>query len=198
MPKFKSREEYEEWKASLSRERESASDQSEPWKKPVLIRLIGWAFIVLSVFMISGGISGLASSALLNEIEFDITSLKEETYNMPELFHVFLFILKYSIELSFLFILIAFFVLISGIFFLQLKGWARTALEVFSWAAAAVVVAGVTLWVSAWMDAPDAPSAAASMFGAMIGVIVLAFYASVPVTALIVLRRRSVKDFFTY
>lgn len=198
MPKFKSREEYEEWKASLSGERESASGQPEPWKKPVLIQLIGWAFIVLSVFMIFGGISGLASAAMLNEMEFDITSLKEETYNMPELFHVFLFILKYSIEVSFLFILVAFFVLISGIFFLQLKGWARTALELFSWAAAAVFVAGVILWVSAWMDAPDAPSAAASMFGVMIGVIVLAFYASVPVTALIVLRRRSVKNFFTY
>lgn len=197
MPKFKSREEYEEWKASRSGQRERASDEPEPWKKPVLIRLIGWAFIIFSIFMIFGGISGLTSATMLNAMEFDILSLREETYNMPALFHVFLFILKYSIEFSFLFIMVAFFILIAGISFLQLKRWARTALEVFSWAAAAVTVAGAILWVSAWMNAPDAPSAAASMFGAMIGVIVLTFYASVPVTALIVLRRRSVREFFT-
>ncbi|NIS75059.1 MAG: hypothetical protein GTO08_07225 [Deltaproteobacteria bacterium] len=115
---------------------------------------------------------------------------------MPVLFHVFLFTLKHSIELSFLFTLFGFFVLIAGIFFLQLKAWARTALEVFSWSAAAVVVCGAVLWVSAWVNTPDSSSASASLLGAMIGVIVLAVYASVPVTALIVLRRQSVREFF--
>ncbi len=196
MPKFRSREEYEQWKASQAVERKSASVLQEPWKKPVLVQLIGWAFIVLSVFMILGGLSGLSGSAFLVKMELDITAMEKGLTGMPVLFHVFLFTLKHSIELSFLFTLFGFFVLIAGIFFLQLKAWARTALEVFSWSAAAVVVCGAVLWVSAWVNTPDSSSASASLLGAMIGVIVLAVYASVPVTALIVLRRQSVREFF--
>lgn len=195
MPRFKSHEEYERWKAERLRHQSRTDLQSRFRKRPGLVLAIGWGFIVLAIFMILSGLSGLPSAAFMEEVVSNFSETDTGYKNFPALFKVFLFSMKHITILSLLFILIALFVLGAGVFFLKMKPWARTVLEVFSWVALVFIIGTGLLWAAAWMGGQDS-SAPFSMFGVTIGFVIMLLYAAVPVTALVLLRYKSVREAF--
>jgi hypothetical protein len=198
MPKFKSREEYEQWKANRLEFKNGADIQPRPNKKPGLILAVGWGFIALSCLMILGGLSGLIWSIQLQQIEFNFGSMESisDLNEMPGIFKLFLFVLRHPMFFAFLLTCFAVLVLIAGIFFLMLKTWAKISLEVFSWIALALFAIIGILWVSFWFSGPESGGGFLSCFGSLVGIFVGGVYAAVPVTAIIVLRRPAVKEAF--
>jgi hypothetical protein len=195
MPRLKSHEEYERWKAERFKRQSKTDLQSRFQKRPGLVLAIGWGFIVLAVFMILSGLSGLPSAAFMEEAVSNFSETYTGYGKIPALFKVFLFSIKHIRALSLLFILIAIFVLVTGIFFLKLKPWARTVLEAFSWVALVFIIGTGFLWADVWISGPDS-SASISMIGVTIGFIIMIIYAAVPVTALVLLRYKSVREAF--
>ncbi|UCF87124.1 MAG: hypothetical protein JSV71_06505 [Nitrospiraceae bacterium] len=76
-----------------------------------------------------------------------------------------------------------------------MKPWARTVLEIFSWFALFFIISIGILWTDAWIGGHN-PSASFSMFGVTMGLVIMLLYAAVPVTALVLLRYRSVRAAF--
>ncbi|TNF54838.1 hypothetical protein EP227_03660 [bacterium] len=195
MPRLKSHEDYERWKAERLKRQSRTDLESRFRKRPGLVLAIGWGFIVLAIFMILSGLSGLPSAAFMEEVVSDVPEADTGYRKFPALFKVFLFSIKHITALSLLCIFIALVVLVTGVFFLKMKSWARTVLEIFSWFALVFIVSIGILWADAWVGGHD-PSASFSMFGVTMGLVIMLFYAAVPVTALVLLRYRSVRAAF--
>jgi hypothetical protein len=198
MPKFKNREEYERWKetkAGTNNERETGN---LPGKGTGLVLFVGLGFIFVSCIMIVSGLSGLTMSIYMHDFlgQFQ-ESMMQDVDAMPEdlplLFSVLFLIFRHSLFFSCLFLLISVFVLVSGIFFLKRKPWARTGLEVFSWTSIALITWFTLLWVFMWAGESDS---ATGFFGAGIGIIVMLFYAAVPIAGLFLLRHGSIRKEF--
>ncbi len=78
----------------------------------------------------------------------------------------------------------------------MLKTWAKTSLEVFSWGTVIFIAFLGLLWILTWASASGTSTASSTLFGTVIGLIVTAFYAAIPVTFIVLLRQRSIKDAF--
>jgi hypothetical protein len=91
MPRFKSHEEYERWKAERLRHQSRTDLQSRFRKRPGLVLAIGWGFIVLAIFMILSGLSGLPSAVFMEEVVSNFSETGTGYKNFPALFKVFLF-----------------------------------------------------------------------------------------------------------
>jgi hypothetical protein len=198
MPEFKNREEYERWKETKAGTNNEGKTGNLPAKKTSLVLFVGLGFILVSCIMIVSGLSGLTMSIYMHDFIGQVQeSMLQDADAMPEdlpaLFSLLFFIFRHSLFFSSLFLLISVFVLISGIFLLKRKQWARTGLEVFSWTAIVVISLFTLLWVFMWAGEPDA---AAGFFGAGIGIMVMLFYAAVPIAGLILLRHGSIRKEF--
>ncbi|UCF87125.1 MAG: hypothetical protein JSV71_06510 [Nitrospiraceae bacterium] len=68
MPRLKSHEDYERWKAERLKRQSRTDLESRFRKRPGLVLAIGWGFIVLAIFMILSGLSGLPSAAFMEEV----------------------------------------------------------------------------------------------------------------------------------
>lgn len=195
MPRLRSHEDYERWKVERLKRQSRTDLESRFRKRPGLVLAIGWGFIVLAIFMILSGLSGLPSAAFMEEVASDLPEADTGYRKLPALFKVFLFSMEHITELSLLCIFIALVVLVAGIFFLRMKPWARVVLEVFSWFALVLIIGIGFLWADVWMGGQD-PSATFSMFGVTMGLVIMLLYAAVPITALVLLRDRSVRAAF--
>jgi hypothetical protein len=195
LPKFKNRQEYEIWKASNSGEKEDNFLHKSPDSKPLLVTAIGWGFIVFAFLMILGSLSGLAQSAIFDDFftlfnNFD----KAETspQNMPLFFQIMMFSMRHMMVLAILLLCLAVSVLVASIFFLRLKRWARTFLEVFSWIALGLICIMGILFTSLWFGGP----AFFSMFGVLVSLFITLSFAAIPGAAVFALRNETVKNSF--
>jgi hypothetical protein len=168
-------------------------------KKPILIIMIGWGFIVFAILMILCGISGLIQSSLIQNFfnQAELTNMEPMPDDIPILFRIMLFMIRHMMFFSFLLIVIAVFVLLASIFFLKLKRWARTSLEVFSWAAMVLVCINGILFMSVWISVPQHDSPAFfSVIGVLMGLFITLAIAAIPGTAAVALRLKKVKEVF--
>ncbi|OGW38285.1 MAG: hypothetical protein A2Y97_04690 [Nitrospirae bacterium RBG_13_39_12] len=173
--------------------------QTSSDKKPILLILIGWGFIVFAVLMILGGLSGLIQSSLIQKFfnQANFNNMEPMPDKMPVLFRIMLFMMMHMMFFSSLLVVIAAFVLITGIFFLRLKSWARTSLEIFSWAAMVIACIKGILFMSFWISAPQQDSPAfVSFSGVFVGLFITLAIAAIPGTAAVALRLKKVKELF--
>ena len=164
-------------------------------EKPVIILLIGWGFIVFAVLMLLVGLGGLIQSAIIEQViadQIDFTGMDSPSKDIPLLFQLILFSIRHMMVLSCMVIGIALSVIVVGFFFLKLKNWARITLEVFSWLLLVIVCIKGILFMSVWTGGP----AAFNLFGMLVGLFITVSFAAIPVTAVVVLRLRQVKENF--
>jgi amino acid transporter len=195
MPRFGSREEYENWKAGRLNHRKGSDLRDSYLKRPFLVLAIGWVFIVISCLVVLGGISMALQAAFIQQSGLDPGEMGQIPRDMPVLFELLLFVMKNVMVLSIILTGIGIFALISGFYFLKQRRWARTVLEIISWISAVFITSVGLLWIGFWISGPDSP-AHFSMFGITIGIFIMLVYTAVPVTAIVLLRHNSVKGAF--
>jgi hypothetical protein len=195
MPKFSNREEYEQWKAERNVMRDDAIMHGVSAKRPGMVLALGIGFIVFASILFLNGLGGLVRAMIIQEIDFD--NMETMMTEMPAFFGVLLYVLQNLMVLSLLLTIIAVMVLVSAIYLLKLKVWAKQALEVFSWAVLAFIFIGGFLWVDVWSETSGSSEASFSLFGAGVGIIAALINAAIPITALILLRHRTVREAFS-
>lgn len=166
-------------------------------KRPPLVTVIGWIFIIFSILMILGGVMGLTVySFMLKAGGGNIPPVSED---MPALFKVISIVFQNFGLLVFLQIIFAVFMLIAGIQFLRLQAWAKTALEAISWLGLAFTIGFGILWVDMVSSLPvkegtTVPRDMIDVFGAAAGITIMIVWA-VPIIVIIrLLRGKTVKE----
>ncbi len=104
-------------------------------KRPVSVTVIGWLVVASGIWMLLGGL-GSAMQSLVWSTPFDPLPRK-----MLERFPVYAFIFRHYFAITILQCLISILEIISGIYFLRLRPWARNLIEWICW----VMIVGVLL-----------------------------------------------------
>jgi uncharacterized protein YneF (UPF0154 family) len=169
-------------------------------KRPTAITVIGWIFIVTAILMIfSGGIAFIAFS-YMKQIAEEMPPIAQE---LPNQFRVMRIIFQNFGILALLQVAFAVFVLMASLYFLQLRRWARSALEIVAWLGLVYVVGFGIFWVASWINitssfpASQVPSGLSPMFniiGAIMGGVVTVIWAVPLVIIIIFLRGKTIKD----
>lgn len=138
-------------------------------KRPTCVTVIGWAWIVIGILMCLSSVMALfASSMILSQIS---TESPDAAKNVPAFLRFFplLAVLQFGV---------AIFGIISGVNFLKLKAWSRTALEILTWLILIFVVGFMIFWVASWSFGTASSHAPIgfSIMGAVMGIIVSATY----------------------
>lgn len=194
MTRFGSREEYEKWKAAGTGHPERAGSMRGPQRKPGLILAIGAGFILLACFMMLIGLWGAVASLQVQSMGFPFGEIEQEPDEIPFLFEVMLFCFTHMMTIALAVMVISIFVLSAGIFFLRLKAWAKTALEIFSWISLVFIVIAGFLVIGTWLRGPT--PVFFGIFGVAVWLFFTLVYAAVPVTALVLMRSGTIKDTF--
>lgn len=168
-------------------------------KKPAAVSAVGWIYIAVSGLMILSALMSLVMFAVMRKVtggEFPPMG-----QGMPEGFKFATFMFKHYGLIAFVQLLVAGFGLYSGIEFLRLRAWARTALEVLTWLGLAYIVGFGIFWIVSWMGATSAfppaeaggPTAAFGIFGAVMGLVVSLVFAAPAIIIIVFLRKPEVR-----
>ena len=121
----------------------------------------------------------------------------------PGAFGVVAILFKHFDLLALFQINLAVFIIIASIYFLKLHAWARTALEVVSWLGLTYIVGFGIFWLTAWISAsvsmsggkaPSSESLVFGIFGAVMGVVVIAVYATPLIVIIKFLRGKTIRE----
>jgi len=170
-------------------------------KRPTSVTVIAWIFIGLAALMILSGAMALAMFTFIKYSSggafapppsdelgpFGLAALLMEHFDLLALFQIN----------------IAVFIIISSIYFLKLRSWARTALEVVSWLGLTYVVGFSLFWIASWIfmssSGPRGQGASAEplifgIFGAIMGIVVMAVYAAPLIAIIWFLRGKTIRE----
>ena len=161
--------------------------------RPAAVTVIGWCAVVLGVLTILSGVMGLFVAGVL-------PALEEVPVDISIAFPPWLF--EHWTDLSIAQIVLAVVVVIAGVGFLQLRPWARTAIEVLTWLSGLATLAFCWFWVqlarSLAAQLPDDPSFpfSAGLF-ITVGVVVVAVCIVPLVVTIRVLRAPAIRAAMT-
>ncbi len=174
--------------------------ESEAKKRPASVTVIGWIFIAVAILMVFSGAWGFMAFTWMKQMNEDFPSMQE----IPSgFFRVHRAIFQNFGLLASIQMLLGVFVVVAGVQFLKLQRWARTALEVVSWLALVYVVGFGIFFIFAWIsmtsstpvaEATAGPPPYFGVFGAVIGIVVTAFYALPVVVIIKFLRGETIKE----
>jgi hypothetical protein len=171
------------------------SRRSTAGGKPLLVKALGAGVIVVASLMILMSLSGIVVSLQLEMLGLDISQWEMPEEEMPVMIELFIFVFKNSLIFALLMTAYSIVMLVSGIFFLLLKTWAKILIEIILWIAVIVIGIVALLWIFMWLSGPT--DAFAGIFGALMGLFFAAFFASIPVIGLVLIRNRTVKEAFS-
>lgn len=171
-------------------------------EKPASVKVIGWLFIVVAGLMILSGAMGYIAYISMKKMGGDIPPV---TPDMPGSFQRMAAVFQHIGLLIAVQVALGVVVIFAGIYFLKLRPWARTALEVFSWLGLVYVIGfgifALVSWVgmSSKMLIESSAQGAPPMFdimGIIIGVVAIGAWA-VPIIVIIkFLRGPKIRDVF--
>lgn len=126
--------------------------ETQHMTRPTSVTVISWVWIVMGILMTLGGAMGFFSFAMMQEMSggnpFPPDQLPPdfpaEFRPMMLIFRNFQFVAAFQV-------VVAIFAIVSGIYFLKLRQWARTALEVLTWLALTYIVVFGSYWVYMWV-----------------------------------------------
>lgn len=169
-------------------------------KRPTSITVIGWIFLVSSILMIfSGGLCFIAFS-FMKQIAEEMPPISDE---LPNQFQILRIIFQNFGIIALLQVALAIFVLMASIHFLQLRKWARTALEIITWLGLVYVVGFGIFWVVSWIaitsnipvtEGASGPPPMFDIIGAIMGSIVAAVWAVPLIVVIYFLRGRTIRE----
>jgi len=137
-------------------------------KRPTCVTVIGWAWIIQGALMCLSAVMALfASTMMISQIS---ATSPDANQNMPAFFRFFPLLAIVQIG-------VAVFGIVSGVNFLKLKPWSRTALEILTWLVLVFVVVFMLFWVGSWlsMTSSHAPIGF-SIMGAVMGIVILGVF----------------------
>jgi hypothetical protein len=169
-------------------------------KRPTAITIIGWIFIVTAILMIFSSVIAFIAFSYMKQIAEEMPPIAEE---LPNQFRIIRIFFQHFGILALLQVAFAIFVLMASLYFLQLRRWARTALEIVAWLGLVYVVGFGIFWVASWINitssfpVPEVSSGPPPMFniiGATMGCVVTVVWAAPLIIIIIFLRGKSIKD----
>ena len=169
--------------------------------RPTSMTVIGWLFIVGSVFAALAAVAALLAFNMAQQ-QMRATEMPEPPPDAPLVFHLMAAIMPFFGLLALVQLAIAAFVLYAASQFLKRRAWARTALESVTWLAILGMVGTMLLWGYTWVSMasripaqPGAPSPTSfTLFGVIVGVLAYAIYL-VPLAVIVgFLRGRTIKS----
>ncbi len=118
-------------------------------ERPALVTLVGWAFVLVSLFMLLTGAMGIGAVLFVESASRE--GIPESFEGAPGMFFVSLVFIRQFGALAVLQMAVAALVLVCAVKFMRLRAWARSALEAFTWLSLlGMLVIGV-LVVHSWM-----------------------------------------------
>ncbi len=164
--------------------------------KPLSVSVIGWIFATLGFFMTIGAVA-----FYLFNSKFDIIFEDAIFDSDINVFDFFVNIYKYYEIFSLVQFLLGGFMLISGIYFLKLKSWARTAIDALSKFFLAMLLIFTVYWGYLWLDFEGFPESNSVVDWSMmkvvaifIGVFSLAVYGGLLYIIIMILRSKKVRS----
>lgn len=170
-------------------------------KRPTSVTVIGWIFIVVAVLMILGGAMGLVAFSFIHPSGG--STVPPMPKDVGRTFAVMSIVFQYFGLLASLQIVFAIFILIAGIQFLKLRAWARIALEIVSYLGLIYTVGFGTFWVVSWISVTSrfpvaestvGPPALFNIFGAVMGIVVIAVCVVPLIVIIKFLRGETIKE----
>lgn len=116
-------------------------------KRPSLIGVIGWCFIILAIVTILSCVISIYNMVRIDQI---VKSSPEIVNDIPNSFQLLISFLPQISAFLILQTTFAVFLLIVSIYFLKLHTWARTVLEVICWLAIISSLLFTIIWIIAW------------------------------------------------
>lgn len=169
-------------------------------KRPTAITVIGWIFLVSSILMILSGGLGLIAFSFMNQMAEEMPPIPDELLNQ---FQILRIIFQNFGIIALLQVALAIFVLMASIHFLQLRKWARYALEIITWLGLFYVVGFGLFWVASWItitlsipasEAPSGPPPMFNIIGAIMGCVVTVVWVVPLIIIIIFLHGKTIND----
>ena len=169
-------------------------------KRPTAITVIGWIYIAVAVLMIFSGGMGFVAFSFMQDIKGERPPTPEDT---PFPFGVMDVVFQHFDLLALAQVALAAFIIIASIQFLRLRRWARTALEVIAWLGLVYIVGFGIFWVTSWIsitsgipatEGASGPPPLFNVFGAVMGSMVMLFWAIPLVVIIAFLRGKTIRE----
>jgi hypothetical protein len=169
-------------------------------KRPTAITVIGWIFLVSSILMILSGGLGFIAFSFMKQLGEEMPPIYDE---LPNQYQILRIIFQNFGIAALLQVALAIFVLMASIHFLQLRKWARYALEIITWLGLFYVVAFGIFWLVSWItitssipvsEAPFGPPPMFNIIGAIMGCVVTVGWVVPLIIIIIFLRGKTIKD----
>jgi hypothetical protein len=149
---FRTREEYESWKT-----RKLAAGISAGRKNTSAVNTIGTVFIIFACLALASALgtfvkAGTISTSDMAEISAMFDELSEAQEDMPLLFRAAVSSLDNLIPISLAQVSISVLMVLSGVYFLKGRAWARHAVEVFTWCIFLLVLCSGIAASCLWLD----------------------------------------------
>ena len=136
-------------------------------KRPTCVSVIGWVWTILGGLMLLSSFMALISWNMVGQAA---SSDPEFQNNMPT-------IMKFFPHIASVQMIVAIIGLISGINFLRLKAWSRSALEVITWILLLAIISFGGFWQFGWVSSSMGHGPAGfDIIGVVMGVIIFAIY----------------------
>ena len=114
--------------------------------RPTSVSVIAWTWIVTGGFAVFSGIMSLLMLGAMPALQSELP----HTPGMPQDFGLITSMFPYFGWLVLTQLVLAAVAIVAGIQFLQLRSWARAALEILSWISLIYVVGFGLFWISTW------------------------------------------------
>jgi len=169
-------------------------------KRSTSITVIGWIFLVSSILMIFSGGLGFIAFSFMKQLAEEMPPLSDE---LPNQFQIMRIIFQNFGIIALLQVALATFVLMASIHFLQLRKWARNALEIITWLGLFYIVGFGIFWVVSWItitssfpvsEVPSGPPPMFNIIGAVMGCVVTVVWVVPLIIIIIFLRGKTIKD----
>ncbi len=115
-------------------------------KRPTAVSVIAWTWIVTGGFAAVTGVMSLLMFVAMPPLPSQLPPVPE----MPQGFGFMMGMFRYFVWLVLAQLALATVAIVAGIQFLQLRPWARAALEMLSWVSLIYVVGFGLFWISTW------------------------------------------------
>ena len=122
------------------------SERKKP-DRPFSISVIGWVFAIIGGQLMIGALGFFIINTRM-DVLFENTVFKENAFFLD----IFVGIYKNYILVSSIQFLLGLYLLISGIYFLKLRAWARSAVEAICWVMLFFLIVFAVYWVFMWID----------------------------------------------
>jgi len=171
--------------------------------RPKSVKVISWVWISTGILTVFSSLMSFFSLAMMQEmLGSEAFPLEQIPPDLQALLKPMMLVLDNFELIMVLQLVVAIFAIVSGVYFLKLRKWARTAMEALTWLAVAYTVVlgvyGVYLWVSTIGGIPvdQLPPGMENLkyIGVMIGVVVSLIFCVPFVIMLVKLRGAGIKS----